>query len=127
MSVWDSDGRLYGIPQGSTTEKHRAKIESQSGKAKESQSGKGEVATSDDVDGKDVNNVGSDRLTTYPSCVSLSVQDSGAKETMSTAKDSDIFATMSDNDSTSSWTMVQEKRRTRKVGRVKRLTSRGVT
>jgi hypothetical protein len=102
MSERDSDGRLYGIPQGSTTEKPRAtKIESQSRKAKESQSVKGEVATSDDVDGKDVNNVDSDRLTTYPLSVSLNVHDSGGKETTSTAKDSDIFATTSDNDSTS--------------------------
>jgi hypothetical protein len=77
------------------------------------------VATSDDVDGKDVNNVDSNRLTTYPSRISLNMQDSGTKET--TSKDSDMFVTTSD-DSTPSWTMVQEKRRTRKVGRDERLT-----
>jgi hypothetical protein len=123
MSERDSDGRAYGIPQGSTTEKPRARIESQSRKAKESQSGKAKVATSDDVDGKDVNNVHSDGLTTYPSCISLNVQDSGTKET--TSKDSDMFVATSD-DSTPPWTLVQEKRRTRKVGRDERLTPQGV-
>jgi hypothetical protein len=34
MSERDWDGWSYGIPQGSTTKKPRAKIESQSGKAK---------------------------------------------------------------------------------------------
>jgi hypothetical protein len=66
---------------------------------------------SDNVDGKDINNVDSDRLTTYPLCLSLNIQDRCAKEITSMAKDSDIFATTSDNNSTSRWTMVQEKRR----------------
>jgi hypothetical protein len=88
MSERDSDGRSYGIPQGSTTGKPQAKIESQSGKVK--------VATSDDVDGKvRINNVNSNRLTTYPSRLSLNMQDSDTLVTTST-KDSDIFVTTSD-------------------------------
>jgi hypothetical protein len=91
MSERDSVTRLYGIPQRSTTGKPQAKIESQSGKAK--------VAMSDDiVDGKiHINNVESNRLTTYPSRLLLNMQDSDASVTTSTAKDSDDITT-SNND-----------------------------
>jgi hypothetical protein len=121
MTERDSDGRSYGIPQGSTIGKSGLKTESQSGKAK------GRNATSDGVklvDTKGVNKVGSDGLTTYPSPLSLNVQSCGNKET--TSKDSDTFVTTSDN-SPPSWTIVQQKRKTRKIGRVKGLTPQGVT
>jgi hypothetical protein len=121
MTERDLDGRSYGIPQGSTIGKSGLKIESQSGKAK------GGNATSDGVklvDTKGVNKVGSDGLTTYPLPLSLNVQPRGTRET--TSRDSDTFVTTSDN-SSPSWTIVQQKRRTRKVGRVKGLTPQGVT
>jgi hypothetical protein len=68
MTERDSDGRSYGIPQGSTIAKFGSNIESQPGKAK------GGNATSDGVklvDTKGVNKVGSGGLTTYPSPLSL--------------------------------------------------------
>jgi hypothetical protein len=97
------------------------KIESQSGKAK------GGNATTDGiklVDTKGVNKVGLDGLTTYTSPLSLNVQTCGSQET--TSRDSDTFVTTSDN-SPPSWTIVQQKTRTRKIGRVKGLTPQGVT
>jgi hypothetical protein len=122
MSKRDTDGRSYGIPQRSTTGKPQAKIESQSGKAK--------VTTYIRrcfVVGKDrINKIDPNQLTTYPSRFSLNMQDSDTSVTVSTAKDSDKFVTMSDDDSTPSWTMVHERRRTRKVGREERLTPQGV-
>jgi hypothetical protein len=106
MTERNSDGRSYGIPQGSTIEKPRLKIESQSGKAK------GGNATSDGIDTNGVNQVDtdglskvkSDRLTNYPSPLSLNVQPRGTRDT--TSRDGDTFVTTSDNRS-SSWTMIQ--------------------
>jgi hypothetical protein len=71
MTEHDSDGRSYGIPQGSTIAKSDRKIESQSGKAK------GRKATSDGVNPADTNGVKKarfDGLNTYPSPLSLNVQ-----------------------------------------------------
>jgi hypothetical protein len=101
MTERDSDGRSYGIPQGSTIVKSGSKIESQSGKAK------GRNATSDGVNSVDtngVNKVGSNGLTTYPSPLSLNVQSQGRKET--TSKDGDTIVTTPD-DSPPSRTVVQ--------------------
>ena len=117
----DSDGRSYGIPQGSTTAKSGSKIESQSGKAK------GGKATSGGVNPTDTNGVKKVRfggLTTYPSPLSLNVQSRSREET--TLKDGDTDITTSDN-SPLSWTIVQPKRRTCRFGRIKGLTPQGVT
>jgi hypothetical protein len=126
MTERNSDGRAYGIPQGSTIEKPRLKIESQSGKAKGGNATSDEVGTNgvNQVDTNGVNKVGSDRLTTYHSPLSLNVQPRGTRDT--TSRDGDTFVTTSDNRSPS-WPIVQQKRRTRKVGRGKGLTPQGVT
>jgi hypothetical protein len=76
----DSDGRSYGIPQGSTTVKSFSKIESQSGKEK------GGKATSGGVNPADINGVKKVRfgwLTTYLSPLSLNVQSRSREETTS--------------------------------------------
>jgi hypothetical protein len=121
MTERDSDRRSYGILQGSTTAKSGSKIESQSGKAK------GRKATSGGVNPADTNGVKKvrfDGLTTYPSPLSLTIQSRSREET--TSKDGDTDVSTSDN-SPLSWTIVQQKRKTRRIGRVKGLTLQGVT
>jgi hypothetical protein len=97
--------------------KFGSKIESQSGKAK------GGKTTSDgvtSVDANGVNEVGSNRLTTYPSRLSLHVQSYSRNET--TSCDGEIVTT---SDDSPPWTVVQQKRKTHRFGRVRGLKPQG--
>jgi hypothetical protein len=111
MTERDSDGRAYGIPQGSTIENTRPKIESQSGKPK----GGNVISREADIDGVDsegINNNDSGGRNTNPFPSALNIQVRGTQET--TAKDAEAVITTR-AERTPSWTVVRERRRSRKI------------